>query len=314
MLPTDKFFVPREEILKLTSNSFEHRATQIEEVVRQAKDRFFGGAEPQILGTFDSHAVVLTDDGKVFQVQYEDTAQGAPHLLGVSPVSAAVYSRETLPTYLRKEAKQAADLFLKGFAAESLKRIAQLAKQMDENSVYTDDQIVDPLVATVLQSKLWKKQIGEKTESELKQLLGESFDQIDTQKLRSKFSKLYDGSVSDSEQEKYRGLVNEDVSHLHERLNAVLDQALQSIGTLRGIAEKVADDQRETLTAFVSFVEDLAEDTRQVKKSFLSALQGVESVGTLGRLYDTLAEELLRYEIAGGFAVQMTTRLAAASR
>lgn len=314
MLPTNKFFLPREEILKLTSNSFEHRAVKIEGAVKQEKARLFNNAEPQVLGTFDGYAVVLTDDGKVFRVQYEQATSGNLHLLSAQPVSATIYSREALPTFLRKEAKEAADLFLKGFVAEANKKVAQLAKVMDETVVWEDDKIIDPLIASVVGTRAWKQALEAKTETDLKQMLGESYDQIDSQKLRAKFFKLYDGSVAGPELEKYRGLVNEDVGLLMGRMDVVLDQALKSIGSLREFSDKVGDDQRETVTAFVAFVEDLAEDVRQVKKTFAETLQGVEAVPALGRLYDTIAEELLRYEIAGGFAVQMTTRLVTASR
>lgn len=314
MLPTNKFFVPREEILKLTSNSFEHRAVKIEAVVKQEKQRLFDNAEPQVLGTFDKYAVILTDAGKVYRVQYEEAASGNLHLLSATLMNAAVYPREAMPSYLRKEAKAAADLFLKGMVGEANKKISQLAKLMDETTVYEDDKIVDPLLASIVSTRMWKQAIGEKTDADLKQVLGESYGKIDSQKLRAKFFKLYDGSMQGSELEKYRGLVNEDVGHLMGRMDVVFDQALKSVGTLREFSEKVRDDERETVSAFVAFVEDLAEDVRQVKKTVAETLQGVDSVSSLGRLYDTLAEELLRYEIAGGFAVQMTTRLATASR
>lgn len=314
MLPTNKFFVPREEILKLTSNSFEHRTVKIEGAVKQEKSRLFDNAEPQVLGTFDKYAVVLTDDGKIYRVQYEEAASGNLHVLAASLMNATVYPREAMPTYLRKEAKAAADLFLKGMVAEAAKKVAQLTKLMDETTVYDDDKIVDPAIASIVSSRLWKQTIESKTDADLKQMLGEAYDKIDSQKLRAKFFKLYDGSLSGSELEKYRGLVNEDVGHLMGRMDVVLDQALKSVGTLREFSEKVTDDQRETVSAFASFVEDLAEDVRQVKKTLAETLQGVDAVSSLGRLYDTLAEELLRYEIAGGFAVQMTTRLVNASR
>jgi hypothetical protein len=314
MLPTDKFFVPREEILKLTSNSFEARTVRIEGALKEEKKRLFEGAEPQLLGTFEGHAVVLTDAGKMFKVYVSESVTGSVHLMKAEPIQAPVYPREAMPTFLRKEARAITDLFLKGLVSEANRRAALLVKLVDENTVYDDQKIVDPLITSVVSSRAWKQALEQKEEAELKQLLGESFDKIEANKLQPKFSKLYDGSLSSPDLEQYRGLVNEDVGHLMGRLEAVHKQALNSIGILREFSETVNDSQRETVAAFVSFVEDLAEDTRQVKKTLSEVLQGVEGLGALGRLFDTLAEELLRYEIAGSFAVQMTTRLAQASR
>jgi hypothetical protein len=97
-------------------------------------------------------------------------------------------------------------------------------------------------------------------------------------------------------------------------MTVVHDAALKAVGQLREISEKVTEAQRATVTAFVAFVEDLLTDLRQAKQGLAETLQGTDGVGALGRLFDALTEELLRYEIAGGFVVRMTTQLAQASR
>lgn len=313
MLPTDKFFVPREEILKLTSGSFEHRVVRVEEALKKEKAKFFEDADPQVLGTFDGSVVVLTGSGKLFKAAYEDTA-GAVRVLSVQPMAGSTYPRDAMPVYLRKEAKAAADLFLKGLVSEANRKVAQIAKMVEANTVYDDDRIVDEFISTITASRAWKKALGEKTEDELKTVLGEALAKIDANKLQRKFSKLYDGSLTGEELEQYRTLVQEDIGHLTERMTVVHDQALKAVAQLREVSEKVTEAQRETVTAFVSFVEDLLADLGQAKQSLAETLQGADGVGALGRLFDTLTEELLRYEIAGGFVVRMTTQLAEASR
>lgn len=313
MLPTDKFFVPREEILKLTTGSFEHRAVRVEEALKREKSKFFENAEVQVLGTFDGSAIVLSETGKLYKVVFEETA-GAVTVRGTQPVSGAVYPREAMPTYLRKESKAAADLFLNGHVEQANRKIAQIAKMVEANAVYTDDQIVDAFISDITRTRAWKQALGEKTEVELKKVLGEALDKIDANKLQSKFSKLYDGSLTGEELEQYRALVQEDVGHLTERLAVVYEETSKAVGTLRDLAGKMTAEQRPTLTAFISFVEDLMADLSAAKQALAETLQGADGVGALGRLFDSLTEELLRYEIAGGFVARMTTQLAQAGR
>lgn len=312
MATSPKFFVPREEILKLTTNSFEHRMVRLDDAVKQAKD-LFDNADTQLVGTFESYAIVLTGDGKVFKAQYEEAADGKMHLLAVEALKAVTYAREAMPKFLRKEAQAATDLFLGGFVAEANKKVAQIAKIMDENTPVDDEKLVASVVANMVADRSWKAALKERTEEDLRGLLGESFDSIDANKLRVKFSKLYDGSITGSELEKYRGLATTDVGTLMGRMDVVSEQATKSVVTLRALAEKVADTQRETVAAFAAFVDDLAAHVRQMKTSVTETIQGLEGVAGLGRLYDALTEELLRFELAGAFAVRFTDKLANAA-
>jgi hypothetical protein len=313
MLPTDKFFVPREDVLKLTSGCFEHRAVRVEEALKREKKQFFENADVQVLGTFDGSAIVLSETGKLFKVSFDETA-GVVNVRGTQPVAGAVYPREAMPSYLRKESKAAADLFLNGHVEQANRKIAQLSKLVEANAIYTDDGIVDSFIRDITRTRAWKQALGEKTEAELKTVLGESFDQIDSAKLQVKFSKLYDGSLTGEELEQYRALVQEDMGRMTEKLSAVYETASKAVGQLRDLSEKMTEEQRPTVNAFISFAEDLLADLGAAKQALAETLQGADGVGALGRLFDTLAEELLRYEVAGGFVARMTTQLAQASR
>lgn len=313
MLPTDKFFVPREEIIKLTAGSFEHRAVQVEEALKREKSKFFENTDIQVLGTFDGTAIVLSESGKLFKVTFDESA-GVVRVLSANTVSGVVYPREAMPAYLRKEAKGAVDLFIKGLVNEANRKVAQLAKMVEANTTYDETEIVSAFISTITGSRAWKLALAEKTEDELKKVLGEAYATIDENQLRAKFSKLYDGSLVGEELEQYRVLVCEDIGKLTERMTVVYDAAFKAVGQLREVSEKVTEAQRETVSAFVAFVEDLLADLGQMKQGLAETLQGADGVGALGRLFDALTEELLRYEIAGGFVVRMTTQLAQASR
>jgi len=312
MPSSDKFFLPREEILRLTTGSFEHKTVQIETAIKNEKARLFENSDPQVLGTFPTHVVVMTAAGKMFRAKYEVSDSGVVHVLAVESVKADIYPRAAMPSFLQKEAKVAADLFLKGSVTEANKKVAQLVKLVDETRSYDEKDIVNSFVESLSADRLWRRALTTRA-SEVKAALGEAFAQFDTNKLRAKFFKLYDGSLSEASLEQYRGLVNEDLGRLTERLDAVLSQSLGSVGSLREISVTMADPQNEAMTAFGSFAEDLVDDLRTTKQQLAETVQGVNGVGARGKMYDSLAEEILRFELAGAFVVQMTNRLATAS-
>jgi hypothetical protein len=312
MLPTDKFFVPREEILKLTKGSFEHLSARIEKVVSEEKSRLFENANVQVLATYPAHVVVLTDAGKVFSTKYEESAAGELRLISAVEIDASIYPRQSMGKYLRKEARAVADLYVKGLVAEAALKMSQLARLVDADAALDDQQVVETFASQLLRSRSWRSAIAERTE-QVGEVLGESYSEISANKLRAKFFKLYDGSLSDAELENYRGLVNEDLGHLMKRIHAVRERTLESVSRLREVATKVPEAHQETVATFEAFVNDLVTDLTELPDGLAETIQGVESVGALGKLYDTVAEELLRYEVAGGFAVQMTNRLAVAS-
>lgn len=311
MPTTDKFFVPREEIQKVSVNSFEHRKVRIEQLIQQEKTHYFQSAEPQIVATFESHAVVLTDDGRAFKVQFEEAATGAYEILAVEPAAVQVYEREAMPAYLRKEARAAADLFLKGLVAESNRKIAQISALMDGSTAFEDARVVDPVIQLVKSSAAWKKAIGEKSEADLKGLLAESFDTIVANELRPKFSKLYDGTIVGPELEKFRKLVEGDIGTLMGRMKLVFEQVCGALVSLQAL-QLQSEEQRKTVDSFKSFVEDLGEDLRKVQEAVAESLPGLEGVGAFGQLYDALAEELSLREMAGTFVVRFTDKLLAA--
>lgn len=312
MLPTDKFFVPRDEVLKLTKGSFEHLAVRVEQAVKTEKARLFENAEVQVLGTFAKHAVVLTDAGKVFHAQFEESASGEIRFISAVEADAVVVPRDSMSKFLKKEAKAVADLYLKGLVSEANRRMNQLAKLVDANAVFDDGKIVENFIEELTRDTDWRRQVSAETGS-VRQVLGEVVEELSSKKLRAKFFKLYDGSLSGAELEHYRGLVNEDLGHLMGRVEAVREQTLESISKLREVVEKVPESERETVRAFEGFVAEFSADLVSLPGALSETVQGVESVGALGKLFDAVAEELLRYEVAGAFAVQMTNRLATAS-
>jgi len=313
MSPSDKFFLPREEILRLTTGSYEQLSVRIETAIKGEQARLFENAEPEVLGTFPGYAVVQTSAGKLFRAKYECADSGAVHVLSAEPLKANIYAKAALPTFLRDEAKAVADLFLKGSVAEANKKVSLLVKLVDETRSYDETAIVASFVERLSTDRLWKRTVAARA-TEMRTMLGESYEQFDSNKLRAKFFKLYDGSLSSEKSlESYRGLVNEDLGKLTDRLNTVLTQTLGSVGSLREIVVATADSSNATMAAFGSFAEDLVDDIRTIKQHLEETVQGVGGVDARGKMYDSLAEEILRFELAGAFVVQMTNRLATAS-
>ena len=312
MLPTDKFFVPRDEILKLTKGSFEHIAARLETAVKTEKARLFENAEVQVLGTYPQHVVVLSDTGKVFSAKYEESAAGEMRLISAVTLDANIYPRTSMSKFLNKEARAVTDLYLKGQVSEAQARMKRLMPLVDSTTVIDDPSRVQTFASELMRTRLWRKLVSEQTD-EVQRVLGAEFEAISSNKLRAKFSKLYDGSVSGADLEKYRGLVNEDLGLLMKRIEATRERTVSSVSKLREAVEKVPETEQETVSTFESFVNDFVEAVTALPGFVSEAISNIESVASLGKLYDTIADDFLRFELAGGFAVEMTNRLAAAS-
>lgn len=307
----ENFFVPREEIVKLTKGSFEQLAVRLETTLASETKRLFGGKEAQVLATFAESIVVVTDDGLVHRVGYETQPDGTLQLTQASPVEASIVKRSEMPSFLRKESLRVADLFLKGSLDEAQRRLQQLVSHVNEATPIDDDGVVDGFQRVIRSSTLWKKFV-EQNESVFAKALAESAAVDSEQKLRPKFSKLYDGSETGTALEQYRASVDEALKGADGRLVSVLQLAVESVQQLREHSEKSTVQQNAHIQTLGSFVNDFVKDVRAVRSALAESIEGITAVSALGKLFDVLAEELSRYESAGAVLAELTRRLESA--
>lgn len=308
-------FVPSEEISKLTFGSYEQLKLQVESSIEKSRDRLFGSAAPvKVLGTFTGYAIVLSEDAKVFRVKYEKTDKGDIAPISAEALSVPAYTPQTIDKFAIREAKAYVDSFFSGAktaASEHLKNLLPLVKEKQEPLAPV--KINECFENLVRGERGWKKlyterrgQILEAVKSELT-ALSES-----RPAWREKFTRLYDGTMqlSSSEEPGYRELVTSDLKYLGEKIEGLLVKTETAVSALHGKVPALKTESKDaTLQMFESFSEDYVADLRGIKKALSEANSLLNGVDGLGKIYDVLASELQRYEVAGLFVEKMSRGL-----
>jgi hypothetical protein len=307
-------FVPSEEIQKLTFGSYEHLKTQVESSIEKSRDRLFGSDAPvQVLGTFPGYAIVLSESEEVFRVKFEKTDKGDVAPISAEALSVPAYSAKTLDKFVLREAQAYVDAFLSGSksnASDHLKNLVPLVKERVPAPVPA--KISESFSGLVAGERGWKKvytaRLGEihATVKEELQKLTES-----RPVWREKFRRLYDGSIPQDKLAGYRDLVTSDLKYLGERVDSLVAETEKSVSFYKGVVPALKMEQKDaTLLMFESFSEDYLADLCGVKKALSEANSLLNGVDDFGKIYDVLANELHRYEVAGLFVGKMSRSLA----
>jgi hypothetical protein len=299
-------FVPTGEIRKITSGSYEHLISRIEEALTRDRSHLFGEetAEVRVVGTFDKYVVAATSDNRFFKVPYSDQNGKVETAAGVQ-IEVPVYTPETMHEWVKKEAARTVQAFLSGGLTEMQERLAEMLPFVDRRSLPTDSDLAVGAVARIHNSRTWRQMADERREHFRKFLGDEEVARIESQP-SPRFNKLYEGAASPED----RTSLIEAVRALETRVGALVESVEDSYKALETVApqaEKLGEEG--VLAAFGSFAKDLLEDLREIRRVVTESSAQISSVDSLSKVHDAVAEELPRCEIAGRFFVQMTRRL-----
>lgn len=309
-------FVPSEEIQKLTFGSYEQLKLQVESSIEKSRDRLFGSDAPvQVLGTFSGYAIVLSEDAKVFRVKYERTDNGDVASISAEALSTPAYSPQTLDKFALREARAYVDSFLSGAksaASDHLKNLLPVVKSSPPAPVPV--KITEAFSNLVKGERGWKKVYAEKR-GQIHSALKDELTALSESRpaWREKFIRLHDGTMtlSASEESGYRELVTSDLKYLGEKVDSLLANTEEAISTFRGKVPALKTESKDaTIQMFESFSEDYLADLKGIAKALSESSSSLNAVDDLGKIYDVLASELQRYEVAGLFVGKMSRGLA----
>jgi len=308
-------FVPSEEIRKLTFGSYEQLKLQVESSIEKSRERLFGSESPvQVLGTFSGYAIVLSEDARVFRVKFEKTDKGEIAPISAEPLSVEAYTPQTLDKFVLREAEAYVDAFLSGSksnALDHLKNLLPLVKQKAPTPAPA--QVSETFESIVKGERGWKKVYVERI-AQIRATVKDELPKMEESRLREKFGRLYDGSIPQSELSGYKDLVTSDLTYLGERVDSLLAETEKAVSTFKGAVPALKTEEKDpTIKMFESFSEDFMTDLRSVKKALSETSELLNGVDDFGKIYDVLANELHRYEVAGKFVAQMSRRLAEAT-
>jgi len=308
-----RHFVPVEEIRRFTEGSYEHLIARLSEVVQKDRKRLFGEDDlsVRVLGTFKEHAIVAGGNGTFVRVRFEASERGEPSLVGVEPIAVEVFESSDIHRYVNREALRVVDALLSGAATEAGERLRSIVPLVGKTKARTESQVVEGVLADLRADRPWKR-LYEERAPRLKFFLGEAVVQtLEGHRATPKFGKLLD--MAEAEVEGYRDLVLSDLQFLAERLLVLHGQASDNLEALGQIDASGEEGGPEALTALVHFTNDFVEDLRVAHRVAAEVPNHVHNVGALGRVYDTITEQLHQYEVAGAFVAGMAAKLQTAS-
>lgn len=301
-------FIPEHELTSLLKGSFQETSILVSEALKEEQKRL---GDVRLVATFPKHVVVMSEAGEAYKLGYELSASGNVHFTKQEPLDVTVVTERNLRKYVQNEAKEAVDLFLKGLSSQANERIAAILPLVDESAFVSDEELIGSFVESRSQDRDWKKLIASRKES-VRGYLGEG---VDITALQPKFKKLYDGSTSAAELPTFKTLVGEDVDYVVVRLNAVRKNAEAALHTIRSVRDAaVAEGGESTIGMLEAFASDLLNDVKSVEEFVSEARNEISRVDLLAKVFDSLAEEVASFEVAGAFAAKMAARLAEAGR
>jgi hypothetical protein len=252
-----------------------------------------------VLGTFSGYALVASDEGECLRLKYEDSGDSIEITFKES-VDVPSYGIEDVDSFLESESKKVIDLWSSGRLTEAEEKLKALAHMVPLRKP-TVNGAYDRWVEALEVKRQWET-ILEGKKSDIEEALGE----VDISS-RTKFHRLYDGSISERELGNYKDLVGENLRQIREKVASLREDVTCAKTTVSGLI--TAFENNPALISFSAFVEDLLEDVRRIDTIAEESTVHVRSVARLGHLSDLLAGKLARATGALNFIETMATRL-----
>lgn len=308
-----KVFIPEISLVELTEGSYERLLGDVQKAVQESAEKLLNIKEcVELCGTFKGYAIVCTENrDRVFRIKYEISERGEVLPLSGEEIELRSY---TPNQYVAFQAKAFVESFMSGAkteAGEYLKRIVKLIPRLEhapaEEKVVPS--IADDLANISAAEKTWKKIFEDKLSS-INKALGSELDQLSESKLKPKFRKLQDGTISGPGLESYRPLVTSDLKYLSERFDATFGQVTKAVDAYKGAVPALKTESADpTIKMFESFSRDYLTDLTDLRNKLTEASNIVNAVDELGKIYDLLSTHLYRYEVAGRFIEKMSGNL-----
>jgi len=300
--------VPVEAVQKLVEGSMEQFTAYLDEAVLNETHKFDldEGETAGRLATFDDRVVVGTSGGRYFQVPYSVGKDGF-EFGEAEQLDVPVMESITDPKNLRDYTFSIVDSILSedvDVAASKLVSLTSLYESMESS----ERDYVAEVMAALAGERPWRAVYNEQRNDITRHVL-DRIESIRESQLEARYAPLYEGDEIPEERfEDFRESVDSDLSVLAHRLEAVHHAVESSYFPFResvDLDDLTEDD--EVVGHFCFFAEDLMEDMQELRQLVAEAMQHEQCVMCLGHIYDSIAESLVDYEVAGAFVERMVT-------
>lgn len=309
-MTANRSFIPTEEISRLVEGSYEQLVVRLSEALRKSGPALLGSGEHfELAGTFKGYAIVHNEDrSKAFRVKYDLSESKEAVLISAEEVELKTY---TPRQYASAQAKAFVEDFFTGAktsASEHLKKLVPVVARLEaapEVPVTPSEEVSSAIKG----ERTWKT-IFESKASLIKGSIAGLSSKIEESRLKPKFRKLYDGSLTESDLSAYRALVTSDIQYVLGRYDALLNSVETAVSAYKGAVPALKTDTSDaTVKMFESFTSDYLSDLRDLKMLLSESVNSINRVDELSKIYDLLASELYTYEVAGSFVEKMSGNL-----
>lgn len=301
---SSEFFLG-EEIEKLTEGSYENLALRVTAAIRKDEKRLFGEPLSEVKGTFSGYAIAITESSNVFRVKFDRAENG--DICAVSAESAGI-KKFTYDQFAIREAHAYVDAFMSGSRSSASSHLLRLAPMHLSSKPRTDGS-VEGFAKLVESARAWKQVYTEKL-SQIRSACEGAEVALDENRMRTKFTKLYDGAIEESAQSDYEGLVTSDLKYLAARFETLTKRVSTAVENYKGVVPALkVNSQDPTIKMFEAFQSDYITDVTSIEKALTEVVSNTNRVDAKGKIYDVLSGALHSYEVAGLFVEKMSQRL-----
>jgi len=288
-------YVPKSELDRLSLGSYEYLSEQVNESIRNARDKLFPkAASLKVVCTFPARAVVETNEG-FFSV---DLVRDGDRLIAARASTLVVesYDDGSMVDFLRKEADCIVESFEGGDKATAAMRIKKLIQVAKAQTPISEGEISALAISKFQGDRPWKRVLAEK-EARIRQIAGSTPEST----LSPKFERIIQGRVPVSSLDEYTSLVHQSLVEVDERITKARESAKASEKKLQssaipGLVENISH-----------FAEDLRLDLVDAGTALSSVNSRVHDLRFLAEVHDVVVLELAKYELAARFLEKSAT-------
>jgi hypothetical protein len=300
--------VPLSIVKKLVEGSYEQLTGRIDTAIEEQRSLFVGDRDIEVarLATFADRVVVGTASGEYFEAKLEHT-DGSVKISEPSRLDVPVVDSTNAARAVRDYTLNAVDAILGEDTGSAAGRVLELVSLHEQRQVEAARDFSAEIAAGLAGKRQWREVYAEQQEEIHRQVV-DQLEAISSEQLEAKYTPLYEtDEIPEEKFELYRDGVMADLSVVSDRLESVHTRAesayLPFLESLSGT--EIAESEKKVLEHFCVFAEDLIDDLSGLRGVLSDAVQNEECVMCLGHIYDSIAEALASYEIAGRFVERM---------
>lgn len=299
--------VSAETIRSLIEGSFEHLGVALDEAI-QLNRLTIAGSDTQVsrVATFGDRVLVGTSAGEYFNLKYEHK-DGEVNFLAVEKVDVPVVTSSNAKKSIKEHSLSVVDSLLGSSVGAAAGKLLVLADLQEQQQVHEARDYVGEALAAVAPGRPWRQAYAERS-TEIRRQVVDQLESIRVNALESKYRPMYE--TDDIPEERfgdYGPMAFEDLNTLSDRLRSLHERVETAYLPFRdGLNSEALDEtENNVLSHFCFFSEDLIQDLGEVRALIADTIENEQCVMCLGQVYDTFADSLADYEIAGSFVQRM---------